>query len=211
MLRCGILTAALAGSTAVISQAVNELVLETRQRHLNLDAEWNLWAWAGSASIAAAAVAAALAAIAVSSWRARLAILALWLVFLSADDVLEVHERVGIRLGGSFGHGGEDSGRLWVIVYLPAMVVSLVLLVQIAGTLCSAEARRVLHAGLVLIGLAVAAEVAGALTRRLGGALDWIYGVSVALEEAGEVAGWLLIATALAAAAFAAVAAAERG
>jgi hypothetical protein len=210
LVRVGALVAALAGCAALASQTVNELVLETRHRHLNLDAEWNLWAWAGSASIAAAAVSAALVAIAIRSPRARVAVLSLWFVFLSADDVLEVHERIGMRLGRWSGHGGNDSGRLWVIVYFPAMVVALMLLLQIARTLCSAEARRVLHAGLVLIGLAVAAEVTGALMRRVGGALDWTYDVSIALEEAGEVAGWLLIATALAAAAFSAVAAAER-
>lgn len=122
---------AIAGCAAVASQTVNELLLETRHRYLNLDAEWNLWAW-------------------------------------------------------------------------------VVLLLQIARTLCSAEARGVLHAGLLLIGVAVAAEVAGGLTTRLGGALGCTYDVNIAVEEASELAGWLLIATALAAAAFAAVAAAER-
>jgi hypothetical protein len=210
LLRSGRLVAAIAGCAAVASQTVNELVLETRQPHLNVDAEWNLWAWVGSASTASAAVAAALAAMAVTSARARLAVLALWLVFLSADDVLGVHERAGMRLSRWSGYGADDAGRLWVIVYFPAMAVALVLLLQIARTLCSAEARRVLHAGLTLIGLAVAAEVAGVLTSRLGEALDWTYDVNIAVEEASELAGWLLIAAALATAAFAAVAAAER-
>jgi len=148
------------------------------------------------AAFFAAAVAAFLCATAIPAWRLRLALLAAWFAFLSLDDVVEVHERLGIRLGNATGLvGGEEAGRLWVVVYLPVMAVSLVMLLRVARSVCSAQARRLLHGGLVEIGAAVAAEVVGAWTRRVGGSLGWLYDVNVAVEEAAESAGWLLVAT----------------
>jgi hypothetical protein len=211
LLRAGVWAASLVGVAEFVSHVGNELVFDARHRHLDADLEWNLWAWAGSAAIFAAAVAASLGATAIGSWRLRLGLLAAWFAFLSLDDVIEVHERIGIRLGSVTGLvEGEEAGRLWVVVYLPAMAVSLIALLRIGRDLCSAQAERVMHGGLLLIGGAVAAEVLGALTRRLDGSAGWVYDLDVAVEEAAETAGWLLVAIALAAASFAAVATAER-
>jgi hypothetical protein len=91
------------------------------------------------------------------------------------------------------------------------MILSLVILLRLARALCSPQARRILHCGLAVIGAAVAAEITGAATRRLGGSLGWLYDLNVGLEEAAESAGWLLVATGLAGALFSAVASAGSG
>lgn len=93
-----------------------------------------------------------------------------------------------------------------MLLYLPALALSLLLLLAIARRLCSAPAARTLHAGLVLLAVAVGAELAGAVTTRADGSWGWSYDLTVAVEEAAESAGWLLVATAVACAAFAGVA-----
>jgi len=210
LLLSGATLAAASAAATIVSQIVNEFVLGSGQPQLDVDREWNIWAWVGSASILAAASVAFLSAVAIRAWAVRLGMLAAWFAFLSLDDIVEVHERIGIRLGTATGLiEGDESARLWVVVYLPAMAVSLVVLLKIRRELCSAPAQRVMHWGLLLIGLAVAAEVLGSVTRRIGGSGAWPYDLTVAVEEAAETAGWILLATGVAAVLFAAVAAAE--
>ncbi len=206
LLRAGIALAISLGVLEIASHLLNELVVDAPHRHLGADTEWNLWAWEGSAAFFAAALSTLLCAVAVPAWRGRLLVLGAWFAFLSADDVIEVHERLGIRLGSALGiDGGEEASRLWVVVYMPAMALSLLALLRVARILCSGPAGRVLHAGLVVLAVAVGAEVAVSLTTRVNGSNGWIYDVTVAVEEASESSGWLLVATALACAHLAAV------
>jgi hypothetical protein len=113
LLRAGIALAVVLGVVEIASQLVNEHVLDERRRHLDVDTEWNLWAWEGSVTFLVAALAVLLCAVAHPRWRGRLLALGAWLAFLSADDVVEVHERLGIRLGSALGIAeGEEAARL---------------------------------------------------------------------------------------------------
>lgn len=197
-LNAGLALASTVGLLELSSHLLNELALDGRYRHLDVDTEWNAWSWAGSAAIFGAATAAYVCAFTFRRRPRLLGLLAVWFAFLSLDDVVEVHERLGIRLGNATGlAGGEEAGRLWVIVYLPALVASLVALVIIARELLEPRVRNLLHGGLLLLAGAVAAEIVGAGTRRLGDSFTWVHVVDVAVEEAAETTGWMLLAVAL--------------
>jgi hypothetical protein len=205
LLRGGVAFAVGVGAVEITSHLVNRLVLDRGYRHLDVDSEWNAWAWAGSTAIASAAVMALVLALVFEHHRALFALLAAWFAFLSLDDIAEVHERLGRRLGHLVGYESEDAGRLWVVLYLPAMALAAVALVTVARRLCTSNVARVIVAGLGVLAVAVAAEVVGSIARHNATASM----AEIAIEEAAETVGWLLLATALAALLLSVVATAE--
>ncbi len=94
----GLVLALVAAVGQTIVGLVNGLVFDGRYGQLDLDREFNVFAWASSAATFAAAFAALLAAIALDEARARWATLAAILAFFSADDLLVLHERLTRRL-----------------------------------------------------------------------------------------------------------------
>jgi hypothetical protein len=101
-------------------------------------------------------------------------------------------------------HLGESLPH-WQLLLLPPLGLTLVLLWRAAAELDSLTGR-VLRSGCVLLVIAFGLHVFGALVlKRLGVAVDsWPYQVKVALKEGSELSGWLVIASALAAAAWSA-------
>ena len=187
----------LAGTAAAFTfgaHVLNRLALDRRFRDLDADIEWNLLSWLGSAAILTSAVATALLALVLR--RPLLAALALGLSFLSLDELSEVHERIGRRLGEGLGlASGEEAARWWIAIYLPALVVGAVFLWGLAGEARARSTRRTVRVALGLLAAAVVTEAIGAGTTRLDGDLSWVYVVNVGLEEALETGGWLLLAT----------------
>jgi len=94
----GLVLALVASVGQTIVGLVNGLVFDGRYIQLDLDREFNVFAWASSAATFAAAFAALLAAVALEEGRARWATFATILAFFSADDLLVLHERLTRRL-----------------------------------------------------------------------------------------------------------------
>jgi hypothetical protein len=144
----------------------------------------------------AAAVAFAHAAV-VRARRIRFAVLGAALAYVTADDLLVIHERISESFGeGVLGLPDHVAVRLWIVLFAPLLLVILFLV--------AAEARRavrmigrLLAGGLVALLGAVVVEAAGTVTRDP----DFIEGVSgkpetarYLLEEALELGGWALVA-----------------
>ena len=91
----------------------------------------------------------------------------------------------------------EDSWRaIWIVAYVPLLLVTVVLLIAVARSAIP-RVRRFILAGLGLLGLALAAEASTALS--LGGLTDGhaFDAIEIAFEEGAELVGWILVAAAL--------------
>jgi hypothetical protein len=159
------------------------------------------------ATIAGVPAALLLAAVRPSRRRSLLA-LAAALSFFSLDDAVFLHERIG-ELDTELGLGSSGGRLVWPAVYLPLLTGTLYLLL-VASRAAPAPARRILRVGSGLLVAAVVLEVSSYSLVRLGyGFRDWPFTIEIVLEEGLELAGWILIAGGLTAAAAAALL--ERG
>ncbi len=88
---------------------------------------------------------------------------------------------------------------MWIVLYLPLLVLAFAVLAALARD-TDARTRRFIHVGLGLLVFAVAAESSSALTHSWGYEDGSTYDTfEVAVEEGAELAGWILVAAALAA------------
>ena len=182
--RLGIALTVAAVAVQSVLHAVNAVFLGADVEILDADAEATPATWASSVAVFAAALAAAMLAVAVPSRRRLFGVLAAVLAFLSLDDVAQFHERL------------NRFGETWTLYALPLLALTLVLLWRVAQTLSRPE-RRLVYLGLSLLVLAVAMET---LQRAwLDGYEEgsWVRELDTGLEEAFELAGWGLVATAL--------------
>lgn len=129
---------------------------------------------------------------------AALVALSAILAFFSLDDVVAFHE----KLGDVGADALDDRIRVrivWVAIFLPLLGAAFLGLVALSRQ-ASAPGRRALRLGLALLVLAIMLEASAvAYTRSDHPADDSVYATEVAIEEAVELAGWILIAAALAA------------
>jgi hypothetical protein len=173
-------------SAAIAAHLVDFGVYQLRIQAMNANLGTSPVAWISPAAILVALLASVILAtrpVERSRWVLAFA--------LGAVLVLGTH-----HLGESLPH--------WQVLLLPPLGLTLVLLWRTAADLDSLIGR-VLRSGCVLLVLAFALHVFGALVlRRIGVAVDsWPYQVKVALKEGSELSGWLLIAAVLGAAAWA--------
>ena len=174
---------------------VNDLLLDRRFWHLNADVDGNALTWASAlATLVCASVLVALAR-AVPARVLRFSLLAAVLTFFALDDLAGIHEDLGSYLARV---GLPDIAGIWFPVYLPLFGLTFLLLWQIRPV--PGRAAFQLRLGLALLGAALVGEMlaAGALSALDRTAHAWPYTVEVALEEAAELAGWILIASGLA-------------
>ncbi len=115
------------------------------------------------------------------------------LAFLSLDEHVEIHERVGGTTARTIGLSAAWDSVIWPLVYIP-LVFGIFVLLLIATHDGGARARRFVLMGLGLLLAAVAAEVVSAPWSSTDNAVHRIEG---AVEEGLELAGWTLIAAAL--------------
>lgn len=171
----------LAGATA---QMVDYLAYGLRVRALDSNADSGIFGLVGDVALAGAALAAWV--VLARSRRRTIAMLGLapLLTFLAIDKAARLHDHVPHYLA----------------VYLPVLAATGVLLVVVARPL-PRPARRLILAGLILLGLAfVQHQLAEPLAERIGiSPGSWIYQVKATLKHSTELAGWLLIALGLAA------------
>jgi hypothetical protein len=160
---------------------------------LNSDAEDNVWAWASSAATFAAAFAALLLAAAEPARARGRLLLAGLLALFSLDDAVQLHEDYGEEFTQDvLGLSEVASHAVWPALFFPALALAVVLLAR--------EARRA-GGRLILVGIGLlAAGVGLEATAYLLESETWPGALEIALEESAELAGWILIATGLAAA-----------
>jgi hypothetical protein len=179
--RAGILTGLVATAALLLCHTLNGAAFGGDVDALNADHEGNLFTWASSAAVFAAALGAALLAVLVDARRTRLTTLALLLAFFSADDVAELHERLN-RFGQS-----------WTVWVIPLLLSVLLLLLRTAAEF-PRRLRRLVHVGVALLGLAVGLETLQRLWLDEEG--TWLWYLDTGVEEAAELLGWSLVATA---------------
>ncbi len=190
-----------------VAHVVNAL-LDHSVQLVDADYDHSALGWAGSVATIAGVPAALLLAAVRPSRRRSLLALAAALSFFSLDDAVFLHERVG-ELDTELGLGSSGGRLVWPAVYLPLLTGTLYLLL-VASRAAPARAGRILRVGAGLLVAAVALEVSSYSLVRLGyGFRDWPFTIEIVLEEGLELAGWILIAGGLTAAAAAALL--ERG
>ena len=199
IVRVGFLIAVLAVLVQTVAHLGNELVLDDRVEGLDADIEGNSFTWASSVATFTVALAAALHAAAFERQRREFSVLAGLAVWFSLDDVAIIHERVALKLGEDLlGMPDYLAVRLWLILYLPLLLLAGIVLWRIAQE-AEPPADHAVRFGLGLLVASIPVELAGAVTRRLveKGHTDVPETFRVVIEEGLELGGWILIASGL--------------
>ena len=166
----------------IASHLVDFGVYDLRISVVNANSDGNLFSWVGALAAAAAFAAATVDAVAAPAGRAERSLLAAILGFVVIDNRLHVHDHI----------------ELLPLVYVPLLGVAAVLMWRMVAA-HSREERLTLLAGVASLGISlVIHELGPPLLARLGwGPGEWMYQVKIALKEATELTGWLLVAFAL--------------
>ena len=125
-------------------------------------------------------------------------LLAAAFAFLSLSDAIELHERAGERVfrqGLGISKAIASQGEL--LFYTPIFAFA-VLGVWSLARQAPRTVGRIGRAGLVTLGVAIALELVGVGTKRLGDE-GLVNQVRNGLEDASEIVGWTLLATFMAA------------
>jgi hypothetical protein len=120
------------------------------------------------------------------------------LAFFAVDEAFEVHEAIGRGVVSVIGAASPDT--VWPVLYAPLLAFAAVLILRSIGG-GPPVARRLGGLGLAALGLALVAQVVWVLVRGEGYHGSDRHLVELSVEEGLELLGWLVIATALAAAA----------
>jgi hypothetical protein len=182
--RLGVTLTVAAVAVQSVLHAINAVFLGADVEILNANEEATPATWASSAAVFAAALAAAMLAAAVPWRRWLYGVLAVVLAFLSLDDVAQLHERL------------NRFGEAWTLYAVPLLALTFVLLWQVARNLFGPE-RRLIYGGLGLLVVAVGMETLQRIWLDSYEEGSWVFELDTGLEEALELAGWGLIATAL--------------
>jgi hypothetical protein len=198
VVRVGVWVAVLAVIVQTTAHLGNEFLLDDRVEGLDADVEGNTFTWASSVATFTVAWAAALHAAAFERQRREFSMLAGLALWFSLDDVAIIHERVALELGEDIlGLPDYLAVRLWLILYLPLLLLAAVVLWRIARE-AEPPVERVMRFGLGLLIASIPIEIVGAATRKLAEeGTDVPETLRVALEEGLELGGWILLAAGL--------------
>jgi hypothetical protein len=198
LLRIGVPLAVAAVALQTLAHLTNEFLLDDRVEGLDADIEGNVFTWASSVSTFTLAVAAFLHALAFSTRRREFGLLAGLGLLFSLDDAIQLHERVALELGEDvLGLPDYLAVRLWLVFYLPLLLLAGLLLWRFAEEVWE-PAGRMLRLGLLLLVASIPVEIVGAGTRWLdeeGTSVPEDF--RVAVEEGLELGGWILAAVGL--------------
>lgn len=160
----------------------------------NLDGELTLPAWLESTLLLAAALLMAMSGTAARRHDPRNAlpwfILAAVFVFLSADESMQIHERLSIVVN-SFGTFTGILSFSWVVAMTPIVALIGLLYVPFLRRLPSPAGRRLVVAGIVFVLGAIGCEMIGGWLVSQGDQ-GWRYALEIAAEETLEIAGVVL-------------------
>jgi hypothetical protein len=198
LLRIGLWLTVAAVAFQTVAQLSNEFLLDDRVQGLDADVEANVFTWASSVATFAVAVAAFLHAFVFSTGRREFGALAALGVWFSLDDAIQLHERAALELGEDvLGLPDYVAVRLWLLLYLPLLLVAGALLWTIAQQVWE-PAGETVRLGFYLLAASVPVEIAGAGTRWLDEEGTSVpEDLRIALEEGLELGGWLLAAVGL--------------
>ena len=199
VVRVGIRIAILAVLVQTVAHLGNEFLLDDRVEGIDADIEGNSFTWASSVATFTVAWAAALHAAAFERQRREFSVLAALALWFSLDDVAIIHERVALELGEDLlGMPDYLAVRLWLILYLPLLLLAGVVLWRIAKE-AQPPADRAVRLGLGLLVASIPVELAGAVTRKLAerGTTDVPETFRIVIEEGLELGGWILLASGL--------------
>lgn len=191
--------AAVALQTLVDAVAV--WALDRRYEVLLADSDESVFAWASVSATFAAAAGAFLLSLAAPERRHLLWFVAAVAAFLSLDDFIRIHERLGDLADRAESLEAWEPGRLlWPVIFFPLLAGLFLALWSLARRLAVGP-RRSIRVGLALLALAVLLEVASAGILRAGYDRGTVpYELEVIAEEGAELAGWILVAGGLLAA-----------
>lgn len=201
VLRAGVVLAVAGVAVQTVAHLVNLFVLDDRYSSLDVSGEHTAFAWASSiATFGAACAALLLAARPDTHSRRLMALMGVLLAYLSLDDYVEVHERLGTWTEDALGLPEAVGPRIWLLVYLPVLATAALLLLWSARN-APPRARRYQAAGIALLIAATLSEGVGVLTKLLEEhGFESPHRLRAALEEGLELAGWIVLAAGLAAA-----------
>lgn len=168
---------------------------------LNADEEQNAFAWASSVSTFAAGFFLLLPAVAAETLDRMTVALVSAIMFFSLDDAIALHERLADRSVEIVDLEITVERIAWPILYLPALVLVFVMLLRMARA-SSEPIATLIKAGLALLVAAIFAETTSAFYIGDADVGTWRDVLEVTFEEGAELAGWILIAGALAARAY---------
>ena len=192
----GIRLALAAVAVQTVAHLVNEFALDGEISNLDADAEFATFAWAGSVAIFAAGLAVTLLATVERAPRLFYLVGAV-LAFLSLDEIVQIHERLALELTEGFELPDYVGVRLWLVLYGPLLLALALVLWRFAAGLNN-TGRQTLVQGLGLLVIAVGLEAVGLPTKWLDDrGVEWPDVLRIAAEEAAELGGWILVATAL--------------
>jgi len=187
----GLLLAVTIVGAQTIVQLINSFALDARYHDLDPDWEYNLWSWTSASATFGCAFAAMIVAVVSRRRASLLGVLAVLLLYLSLDDAILLHERIGHKLAVRLGLETYGDRLLQPALFLPIVAVVFVLLLLVARGAPRRAARSV-YVGLALLVVGVLAEViARAAELDPPEAADYI---EVAVEEGAELGGWILVA-----------------
>lgn len=189
----GVWFAAVAATLQLVGHFANAATVDSP--HLDVNVEHNVFTWANSCAILGVAIAAGMAILLDAPRKRLLLALACLTAFFAVDEAVVLHENVTFALLGEVGLGDVWDSVVWPLLYLPLLGTAVALLLVISRS-APARGRRCIHAGLALLALALLLEIVST---------PWsvdrnpIHTVEGGFEETAELAGWILIATGVAA------------
>jgi hypothetical protein len=198
LLRIGVRLAVFAVAVQTLAHLSNEFLFDDRVEGLDADIEGNVFTWASSVTTFTVGLAAFLHALAFSTRTREFGALAALGVWFSLDDAIQVHERVALELGEDvLGIADFVAVRLWLVLYLPLLLLAGFLLWNLVEVLWE-PAGRTVRLGLFLLAGSIPVEIAGAGTRWLDEEGTSVpEDLRIALEEGLELGGWILVAAGL--------------
>jgi hypothetical protein len=198
LLRTGVVLAVAGTAAQTVIHLVNLFAFDDRYYHLDVSAEQTAFSWGSTvATFSGACAALLLAARPDTPRRGLMLFLGASLAYLSLDDFVELHERLGNWVGDELGLPEAIGPRIWIVVYFPVLVAAALLLVWAARS-SPPRPRRYQFIGIGLLVAAVLSEGLGVFTKLLDEhGIETPHRLRAGLEEGLELSGWILIAAGL--------------
>ena len=192
LLRITAVLAIAAAAAVTVGGIANHFLLGNRIADLDPELELSLNNWVTVVASFTGALAAALHALILPARRQWFGVLAVIFAFLSLDDLVRLHERIGESVG--------LFENVETVLFMPVFGAALLIVWALARE-ASGDAGRFLRVGLILLVAAVLVDLGSTITHALERAgIAWPQPTRVAIEEGLEVSGWILVSGALVAA-----------
>jgi hypothetical protein len=171
----------------LVGGLVDYFLFDERIEDLNPKLEGNLLTWLSVVAVFGGAFAAALHALILPGRRGQFAALAAIFAFLSLDDMVQIHERVASKLEPLFFEHIES------VIFLPLFVAAFLIVWRLAREV-PARAGQFLRVAMLLLVAAVVVDLFATVTMNLEEeGTPWPHAVRIAIEEALELSGWILV------------------